>query len=132
MTRARAYTRASLASVVGTVALDLGVLRTRLLARRSFWTAYGIVVVFQLLVNGVLTGRRVVTYDARRIVGSATPRLLGDGRVGYAPVEDLGFGFALVTQTLCWWVWLGRRGHGRRGRGPARAARPAAGSGPAR
>jgi hypothetical protein len=27
----------------------------------------------------------------------------------YAPVEDLLFGFALVVQTLAWWVWWGRR-----------------------
>jgi hypothetical protein len=36
--------------------------------------------------------------------------LLGDGRLLYAPVEDVAFGFALVLQTLCWWVFWGRRG----------------------
>lgn len=103
------YTIAAVIGVAGTVALDLLVLRTRLVRRRSFWTAYAIVLFFQLVVNGVLTGRRIVTYDGAAIIGSATPRLLGDGRIAYAPVEDLLFGFALVTQTLCWWVWLGRR-----------------------
>ncbi|MDQ6651052.1 MAG: lycopene cyclase domain-containing protein [Actinomycetota bacterium] len=103
------YTVAAVVGVAATVALDLLVLRTRLVTRRSFWTAYAIVLFFQLVVNGVLTGRRIVTYDGAAILGSATPRLLGDGRIAYAPVEDLLFGFALVTQTLCWWVWLGRR-----------------------
>ncbi len=103
------YTVAAVIGVAATVALDLLVLRTRLVTRRSFWTAYAIVLFFQLVVNGVLTGRRIVTYDGAAILGSATPRLLGDGRIAYAPVEDLLFGFALVTQTLCWWVWLGRR-----------------------
>ena len=84
-------------------------LRTRLLTRRAFWTAYAIIVFFQLVTNGVLTGRRVVTYDADAILGGATPQLLGDGRIVYAPVEDLLFGFALVVQTLAWWVWWGRR-----------------------
>ena len=104
------YSQASAAAVVATVALDLGVLRTKLLGRKSFWTAYGIVVFFQLLTNGVLTGRRIVRYDEGRILGP---------RVACAPVEDLGFGFALTTQTMCWWVWLGRRARERAARPPA-------------
>ncbi len=103
------YTTAALLGVALTVALDLWVLRTRLLTRKAFWTAYAIIVFFQLVTNGVLTGRRVVTYDAGAVLGGATPRLLGDGRIVYAPVEDLLFGFALVLQTLAWWVWWGRR-----------------------
>jgi lycopene cyclase domain-containing protein len=103
------YTTAALLGVVLTVLLDLVVLRTRLLTRRAFWTAYAIIVFFQLVTNGVLTGRRVVTYDGGAIIGDATPQLLGDGRIVYAPVEDLLFGFALVVQTLAWWVWWGRR-----------------------
>jgi lycopene cyclase domain-containing protein len=94
------YTQAALLGVAATVALDLFVLRTRLLARRAFWTAYAIVVFFQLVTNGILTGRNVVTYDGAAITGL---------RVVYAPVEDLLFGFALVVQTLSWWVWWGRR-----------------------
>jgi lycopene cyclase domain-containing protein len=103
------YTTAAVVGVAATVALDLWVLRTRLLRRRAFWTAYAIVVFFQLVTNGVLTGRRIVTYDAGAILGDSHPVLLGHGRIGYAPVEDLLFGFALVVQTLAWWVWWGRR-----------------------
>ena len=103
------YTAAALLGVGLTVVLDLAVLRTRLLTRRAFWMAYAIIVFFQLVTNGVLTGRRVVTYDGDAILGDATPQLLGDGRLVYAPVEDLLFGFALVVQTLAWWVWWGRR-----------------------
>lgn len=103
------YTQAALLGVVLTVLLDLYVLRTRLLLRRAFWTAYAIIIFFQLVTNGILTGREVVTYDGDVILGSDTPRLLGDGRIVYAPVEDLLFGFALVVQTLAWWVWWGRR-----------------------
>ncbi|HEU0103237.1 MAG TPA: lycopene cyclase domain-containing protein [Mycobacteriales bacterium] len=109
------YTSAALLGVALTVVLDLLVLRTRLLTRRTFWVAYAIIVFFQLVTNGILTGRRVVTYDGDAILGSDTPTLLGDGRIVYAPVEDLLFGFALVLQTLSWWVWWGRR-LGARGR----------------
>ena len=104
------YTALALVATAVTVGLDAVVLRTRLLRRRIFWVSYAIVVVFQLLVNGVLAGHRVVTYNAHDVIGGSAPHLVGGGRLGYAPVEDLLFGFALVTQTLCWWVWLGRRG----------------------
>ena len=93
------YTEAALLAVAATVALDLLVLRTRLVARRAFWTAYVIVLAFQLLTNGWLTGRGIVTYDGSVILGV---------RLAYAPVEDLLFGFSLVLQTLAWWVWWGR------------------------
>ena len=57
---------------------------------------------FQLLFNGVLTGLRIVRYDPSTILGLA---------VAYAPVEDLGFGFALILLTLASWVaWAAARG----------------------
>lgn len=103
------YTQLAVVGVTVTVALDALVLRTFLLRRRIFWVSYAIVLLFQLIVNGILTGRRVVTYNAADVIGGAAPQLLGHGRFMYAPVEDLLFGFSLVTQTLCWWVWWGRR-----------------------
>ncbi len=87
--------------LVAAVLLDLVALRTRLLTRRAFWATYPIIFVFQLISNGILTGRGVVRYDPGAILG---------WRLAYAPVEDLGFGFALVLSTLSLWVWLGRRG----------------------
>ena len=108
------YTQAALLGVAGTIALDLLVLRTRLVRRRVFWTSYAIVLVFQLLTNGVLTGRGIVFYAGRAVAGvgsvaGRTPPFLGRGRIAFAPFEDLLFGFALVLQTLSWWVWWGRR-----------------------
>ena len=103
------YTAAAVLGVGFAVGLDLLVLRTRLLGRRVFWAAYGIVLAFQLVVNGILTGQRLVVYAPSAVLGGASPRLLGDWRLAYAPVEDLLFGFSLVLQTLAWWVWWGRR-----------------------
>lgn len=104
------YTQLCLLAVPASLALDLVVLRTRLVTRGAFWASYAIIVVFQLMTNGWLTGRRIVTYDADAVLGGAQPVLLGAGRLFYAPVEDLAFGFALVLQTLAWWVFWGRRG----------------------
>ncbi|BCB88002.1 lycopene cyclase domain-containing protein [Phytohabitans suffuscus] len=94
------YTAAALLGVAGAVAVDLFVLRTRLLRRRVFWATYPIIVFFQLISNGILTGRGIVRYDPDAIVGL---------RLVYAPVEDLLFGFALVLLTLSVWTWWGRR-----------------------
>lgn len=107
------YTWLVAAGLLGAAACDLVLLRTRLLLRKAFWVCYAILFGFQLLVNGVLTGLRVVRYDPDAILGL---------RLAYAPVEDLGFGFALILLTLSCWVALGRRAR----RQPVRAgaARP--------
>jgi lycopene cyclase domain-containing protein len=94
------YTLSAVLGVVLAVGLDLFIVRTKLLRRKAFWTAYAIVLFFQLVVNGLLTGLKIVRYDRARIIG---------WRIAYAPVEDLLFGFAMVTMTLTLWVWAGRR-----------------------
>jgi lycopene cyclase domain-containing protein len=116
------YTALAVVGVLVAVALDLAVLRTLLLTRKAFWVSYAIILFFQLLTNGWLTGRGVVRYDGGAILGGPDPVLLGAWRVLWAPVEDVLFGFSLVLQTLSWWVFWGRRGVQRR---PVR--RPASG-----
>lgn len=93
------YTALAVAGVAVAVVIDL-LLRTSLVRRKAFWTAYGIVLFFQLVVNGVLTGIPVVRYDADAIIG---------WRIAFAPVEDVLFGFAMVLVTLSAWVRLGAR-----------------------
>jgi lycopene cyclase domain-containing protein len=94
------YTLAAACGVLVACFVDLAVFRTRLLRRKAYWTAYLIVLFFQLIVNGLLTGLDIVRYDPSTILG---------WRIIYAPVEDLAFGFALVLTTLSLWVWFGRR-----------------------
>jgi lycopene cyclase domain-containing protein len=102
------YSALAVTAVVAVLALDLAVYRTRLVTRPVFWVTYAIVVVFQLLMNGVLTGLDVVTYDPEAIWGP---------RIAYAPVEDLLFGFAMVTLTLASWAAVNRRANTARRRG---------------
>jgi lycopene cyclase domain-containing protein len=103
------YSALAVTAVVGVLAVDLAVYRTRLVTRRAFWATYAIVLLFQLLMNGVLTGLDVVTYDPDAVWGP---------RIAYAPVEDLLFGFAMVTLTLATWAAVNRRANtaARRGR----------------
>lgn len=109
------YTELTLIGVVGVIILDFFVFKTHILQRRVFWVSYSIVIFFQLVTNGILTGFGIVEYDADAIIGSSTPKdsppaFIGDGRLVFAPIEDLLFGFCLVVLTLIIWVWLGRIG----------------------
>jgi lycopene cyclase domain-containing protein len=103
------YTALAALGVLVAVVVDRLVARTRLTGSRDWWTAYAIIVFFQLLTNGWLTGRGIVRYDGDTILGTARVAFLGDGRLVYAPVEDLAFGFGLVLTTCVAWTWLGRR-----------------------
>jgi lycopene cyclase domain-containing protein len=94
------YTLLAVIGAAAAVAVDLTLLRTKLLLHKAFWTSYAIIVSFQLVTNGLLTGIPVVRYDSDAILG---------WRLVFAPVEDLLFGFAMVVVTLSTWVWLGAR-----------------------
>ncbi len=104
-----AYTIAAALAALIAVGADLLVFRTALVRSLTWWMAYGIVVFFQLITNGWLTGRGIVRYSDAVILGSERVVLFGDGRIAYAPVEDLAFGFALVLMTCAVWVWTGAR-----------------------
>lgn len=94
------YTLLAASSVLIAIVLDLVAVRTRLLAQGRFWFAYAILVFFQLLTNGWLTGRGIVQYDPETTLGA---------RIAYAPIEDLAFGFALIVLTMMAWTKLGTR-----------------------
>ena len=109
------YTQLGVIAVLLVIALDLWVFRTRLITRPVFWVSYAIIVFFQLVTNGLFTGFGIVQYDGDAIIGSTSPEsgappFLGDGRIAFAPVEDLLFGFSIVLSTLVLWVFWGRRG----------------------
>ena len=109
------YTAIGVMAVVIAVLLDLYAFKTRLITRKIFWVSYAIIVFFQLITNGMFTGFQIVKYDGNSIIGStspadAPPPFIGDGRLAFAPVEDLLFGFSLVLLSLTLWVFWGRRG----------------------
>ncbi|MEV4139562.1 lycopene cyclase domain-containing protein [Dactylosporangium sp. NPDC049742] len=91
------YTMAAVTGVVAAVLIDVFAIRSRVVLGKVFWCTYPIIFGFQLLSNGILTGRGVVLYNPADILGL---------RLVYAPVEDLLFGFALIVLTLSLWVRL--------------------------
>lgn len=81
-------------AIIAVVLAEIFFFKSGLLSDIRFWIAYGIMVLFQLLTNGYLTGMEIVTYN---------PEVIGGTRIVNAPAEDLFFGFALITLTLLVW-----------------------------
>ena len=109
------YTQIGLIAVVFAVICDLFVFRTRMITRPIFWTSYAIIFFFQLITNGMFTGFGIVKYDGEAIIGNTSPEsgpppFIGEGRLAFAPIEDLLFGFALVLLSISLWIFWGRRG----------------------
>jgi lycopene cyclase domain-containing protein len=98
-----AYTLLTLVSVVAVVAYELLFARTGIFRTGSYWIAMAIIGFFQVLVDGWLTklSSPIVTYNDSTFSGI---RVFFD-----SPLEDFGFGFALVTLTMVIWDQLGRR-----------------------
>jgi len=109
------YTAIGVLAVVIAVLLDLFVFKTRMVTRAVFWSSYAIIVFFQLITNGLFTGTQIVKYYGAAIMGGSSPAdsaptFLGDGRIAFAPAEDLLFGFSLILLSISLWVFWGRRG----------------------
>jgi len=88
------YTQIAIFAVFLALVTDYYIARTRLILTKRYWASYAIIVFFQLLTNWWLTSRNIVMYSPDAIIG---------WRIASAPVEDLLFGFALVT--LVWVLW---------------------------
>jgi lycopene cyclase domain-containing protein len=95
------YTQLAILSVLLVIIADRYLLKVRLLEKKAYWTAYGIIIFFQLLTNWWLTSRKILSYSEEVIIG---------WRIASAPVEDLLFGFSMVTLTMSLWIFWGRKG----------------------
>ena len=95
------------------IIVDLFILKTKVLKLRLFWISYIIVLFFQFLTNGVLTRFLIVRYNDFATIGgdyaTKVPPMIGDGRLFFAPVEDVFFGFSMILLTVSIWIWLGRK-----------------------
>ena len=95
------YTQLALLMTVLAILFDLYVTRSKMVTRKSFWSAYSIMLFFQLITNWWLTSRGILTYDKDVIIGT---------RIAAAPIEDLFFGFSMITMTISLWIYWGKKG----------------------
>lgn len=107
------YIQIGIIYCLAAVLTDLYILRTRVLRLRMFWLSYLIMLFFQFITNGILTKLLIVRYNDFAIIGgdytTKTPPLIGDGRLFYAPVEDVFFGFSMIVFSISIWIWLGKK-----------------------
>lgn len=108
------YTQLSVFAVVVVVLFDVVILRTNLVRKKVYWVSYAIIIGFQFVTNGLFTGLQIVKYRDFAIVGTESPTdsappFIGDGRLFFAPIEDLGFGFSLVLLSMSLWVFFQHR-----------------------
>ncbi|WP_245601601.1 lycopene cyclase domain-containing protein [Hamadaea tsunoensis] len=91
------YTAAAVAAPILVATLELAVLRTGLLSEGRYWVTLAIALAFQLPVDGWLTraGHPIVLYSPQATCGVRFPWNI--------PVEDYGFGMALITLSLLLW-----------------------------
>lgn len=91
------YTLSALAACLAVLGLELAVLRTGLLRRHTYWIAFGIILFFQVVVDGWLTKLTapIVLYARQHFSGIRFPWDI--------PVEDYLFGWAMCTLALLLW-----------------------------
>lgn len=98
------YTVATVMAVILVVLAELSWARTGIFRTLQYWLAMAIVFAFQVLVDGWLTklSDPIVLYAPEQMLGVRWPWDI--------PIEDFGFGFALVTAVIIAWKLLERRG----------------------
>lgn len=91
------YTLLTVIAVLATIGLELLVFRTGIFATAQYWLTMAIVFGFQILVDGWLTklSAPIVVYHPEQMLGIRFPWDI--------PIEDFGFGFAMVTLTILFW-----------------------------
>ena len=98
------YTVLTVFAVVSVVVAELVYFKTGIFSTAQYWLSIAIIFAFQIPVYGWLTklSAPIVIYDSEEILGLRAPWDI--------PVEDFGFGFAMVTLAiLLWRRWLDRR-----------------------
>jgi lycopene cyclase domain-containing protein len=98
------YTVLTVCAVLAVVVAELVYFRSGIFHTAQYWWSIVIVFAFQVPVDGWLTklSDPIVIYNPDEMLGLRMPWDI--------PIEDFGFGFAMVTLAiLLWRRWLDRR-----------------------
>jgi lycopene cyclase domain-containing protein len=97
------YTVLTVVAVLAVVVAELIYFKSGIFTTAQYWLAIVIIFAFQIPVDGWLTklSAPIVIYNPDEIIGLRVPWDI--------PIEDFGFGFAMVTLAiLLWRRWLDR------------------------
>ena len=89
-------------AIIAVVVVELAWFRTGVFKTAQYWIAIAITWLFQSIVDGWLTklSAPIVIYNSAQQSGLRFPWDI--------PIEDFGFGWAMVTLTILVWTRLGR------------------------
>ena len=89
-------------AIIAVVVVELAWFRTGVFKTAQYWIAIAITWLFQSIVDGWLTklSAPIVIYNPAQQSGLRFPWDI--------PIEDFGFGWAMVTLTILIWTRLGR------------------------
>ena len=101
------YTVATLLTILAVILVEILWLRTGVFRTAKYWVSLLIMFSFQILVDGWLTklSDPIVIYAPEPMLGVRFPWDI--------PVEDFGFGFAMLTLTILIWKRLNRNDTGK-------------------
>lgn len=93
------YTLMTIVGMLVVVGLEVFVFRSGIFRRAKYWAALAICLGFQCLVDGWLTklSDPIVIYNPSEFLNLRFPWDI--------PIEDFGFGFAMITAVLMLWQW---------------------------
>ena len=91
------YTLLTVLAVVAVIVAELIYFKTGIFRTAQYWWTMLIIFAFQILVDGWLTklSAPIVIYNPNEILGLRVPWDI--------PIEDFGFGFAMVTLAILLW-----------------------------
>lgn len=97
------YTVLTVISIIGVLLVEFAWWRTGIFRTAKYWLSMLLVFFFQIWVDGWLTklSAPIVIYAPEHMLGIRFPWDI--------PIEDYGFGFAMVTLTLLVWHRLTER-----------------------
>ena len=99
------YTVLTVVAAMAVVAAELIYFKSGIFTTAQYWLTMLIIFTFQIPVDGWLTklSAPIVIYNPDEILGLRAPWDI--------PIEDFGFGFAMVTLAiLLWRRWVDRKG----------------------
>lgn len=110
------YTLLTVIGMVLVIVIELFVVRSGIFRKPAYWIALGICLGFQIPVDGYLTklSNPIVIYNPDTMLGIRFPWDI--------PIEDFGFGFAMLTTTIMVWQALKNRRARQTEEAPAHAA----------
>lgn len=97
------YTLLTVLGMIIVVVLELFVVKSGIFRKAPYWIALGICLGFQIPVDGYLTklSNPIVLYNPDTMLGIRFPWDI--------PIEDFGFGWAMLTITIMTWQAMKNR-----------------------